>query len=211
MNDSNTTIERGGVRAARGVIGFALVCAFLFAGPRQAGAMAVDGALITNTVAATYHSLAGLPPTGPGYSMSYLASASVLVSCPQLIVSKRATPTTWCYIDWWTCGPETAWGAPGGLVTFQLCTINTALDASAFNVTLTDRYDQNVMWNNEETGLPLHYVLPYTYDISRSADAVSWTDAAPVAGTSGPYYVRWTFPVLGPGRSVCVAYTVEVK
>jgi uncharacterized repeat protein (TIGR01451 family) len=184
----------------QGSTAVALVVAVTLCAPRWACAMAADGSLITNTVSATFYSMAGaVQNVSPAYRTTYLATANVLISCPTVILKKV---------------PSTSFQAVGGLVTFRIWVVNTSFLASSFNVCITDRLSDNT-----EYTLPAPFALaPWTWAPGGQWYATgSVTNAAPwnpiVAGTAGqdtPFYLRWCLFQLGPGKSAYVEYAVRV-
>src|SRR5687767_14711163 len=188
----------GSRRAARMTCAFALAAALL--SPGKGWSMAADGALITNIVAATYHGMAGYPsavqPYLPRYTMSYLATATILVSCPVVAITKRAS---------------TSVQAVAGTVTFEICAINSSLQASAWNITITDRLMDNMAYAG---GSYLSWVpagsAPWFNTVSANNTTWSGTGVQPVNNQGTPYYLRWTIDKLGPGRSACISFQTTV-
>jgi len=174
--------------------------------------MAADGSLITNTVSATFYSIAGLGAAN-AYRTTYLATANVLISCPIVVVKKTTTgiPTTFV----WGFSNPVPFQAVGGLVTFRIWVVNPSLLASAFNVCVTDRLSDNT-----EYASPAPFAIaPWTwapggqwYGTGSLTNApASWNPI--VAGTTGqdvPFYLRWCLFQLGPGKSAYVEYAVRV-
>lgn len=184
-------------RARQGSTVVALVLAGTLCAPGLARAMSADGALITNGVSATFYGIGGLGLPN-AYRITYIATANVLVSCPVVIVKKQ---------------PNTSFQAVGGLVTFRIWVVNSSLQASSFNVCVTDRLPDNM----EYVG-PAPFALTWTwaptgqwYGTGSTTNAPPWT--APVAGTVGqdpPFYLRWCIPQLGPGKSAFVEFSARV-
>jgi hypothetical protein len=93
-------------------------------------------------------------------------------------------------------------------VTFQIWVANTSMQASAFNVVISDKLPDNVTflamsapwWNG---------VAPAT-TTSSSSNGTAWVSSAPLAGQGATYYLRWTLNQLAPGRSGFIQYTVTV-
>ena len=165
-----------------------LLALLIMAGRAQAVTMC--GSLLTNTVSATFGSApAGTVP----FTVSYNTSATVLINCPIIIVSKTATPTL-----------QTA----GQTVVFRIWVANTSPYFSAFNVAVIDRLPDNMEW---ESG--------YTYWTNMPAPvwASGWASgyAGPYAGTpllgqDPSCYMRWTLDLLGPGKSGFVEFTARI-
>lgn len=188
---------------SRGRTARALACAGVTAAvllsPAKGWTMAADGALITNIVAATYHGMAGYPWSGqpylPKYTMSYLATATILVSCPVVAITKRAN-TTVQSVD--------------GTVTFEICSINSSMQASAWNVTITDRLMDNMLF---VVGSYTSWVpgAPSAWTASNSSVAAGpYATGMPGTAQGAPYYLRWTINTLAPGRSACISFQTKV-
>ena len=168
-------------------VAFALV---VTAVPRLGHAMAADGALITNNVTATYGGSGGISIK---YTVSYMATANVLISCPVVSLAKVAIPTV---------------QSAAGVVTFQIWVANTSMQASAFNVVISDKLPDNVTFLGPVTTW-WNGTAPAT-TTSSSSNGTTWPSSAPLAGQGGPYYLRWTLNQLAPGRSGFFQYTVTV-
>ena len=158
--------------------------------PRLSFGMAADGMLITNNVSATYGGSGGLSIK---YTVSYLATANVLISCPVVSLAKVAMPTV---------------QSAAGVVTFQIWVANTSMQASAFNVVISDKLPDNVTFLGPVTTW-WNGVAPATSPAS-SSNGTAWAGSAPLAGQAGTYYLRWTLNQLAPGRSGFIQYTVTV-
>jgi uncharacterized repeat protein (TIGR01451 family) len=179
-------------RYARGRV-LVLVASFalgLVVMPRVSFGMAADGALITNNVSATYGGSGGISIK---YTVSYLATANVLVSCPVVSLAKVAIPTV---------------QSAAGVVTFQIWVANTSMQASAFNVVISDKLPDNVTFLGPVTTW-WNGVAPAT-SASSSSNGTVWAASAPLAGQGATYYLRWTLNQLAPGRSGFIQYTVTV-
>src|ERR1044071_4918109 len=139
------------IRALRGV---GLVAAILTFTPRLALGMASDGALITNVVSATFGGMGG--PTLM-YTVSYNATSNVLISCPAVMLSKQATPTV---------------QASGSVVVFQIWISNASMQASAFNVEITDMIPDNMTYVNPSESVWAGGATGLTYALS--TNTVAW-------------------------------------
>jgi len=192
------TTERAG---SRGRTARALACAGVTAAvllsPAKGWTMAADGALITNIVSATYHGAGGYPSSGnpyaPKYTMSYLATATVLVSCPVVSITKRANTTV---------------QAVAGTVTFEICAVNSSMNASAWNLVITDKLMDNMayapVWSSWAPAGTI--ITP-----SKSVDGITYTAPEPVFGAINPLWLRWSIDRLGPARSACVQFKAVVQ
>jgi len=158
--------------------------------PRHAEAMASDGALITNIVSATYGGSGG---PSIQYTVSYRATANVLVSCPIVSLAKVAIPTV---------------QAAAGTVTFQVWVSNTSAQASAFGLVITDMLPNNLTYANTLTFWWNGTAPAVTNAVS--ANNIAWQNGVPVVGQGSPYYLRWTIDKLAPGRSGFIQYLATV-
>ncbi len=168
---------------------------------RNAFAMTADGAMITNYAAATgYWGMAGLAYTSR-YNVSYNATAGVVVSCPVVYVTKIVSPTTL---------------AVAQTATYTVCVVNTALQATAWNVVVQDRLPDNMAYVGASLTSWVLGTPPPTWTASWSTNGgASWTTGAePPAGannTTAPYSLRWVLNYLGPNRSGCVSFRATVQ
>ncbi len=167
-----------------------LVLAALLFAPQAAKSMAVDGTLMYNAVSATYHGVSGI---GAPYSVTYNATAQIVVSCPVISLRKYSNITV---------------QNVGGAVTFFLCALNDSSQASAFNVTLRDRMPANVAWLGDygTWGAAFSQELYSTDGVTYSGDLVG---SPPTAGAS-PLWFYWALTI-GPERSACIQYAVTVQ
>lgn len=210
------TTERGAMRGAARRLrlkAFSLGLAALVwsaVAPRPVAAMTADGALITNTASASWYfgigsvlswgatttgNLGGNSPAlaaAGGFSVSYVASANVLVNCPVIGIQKIGAPFS---------------QAPGGTVSFTLCVVNTG-STSAFRLSITDRLPDNM-----ETANPPAYASwgGGTWTSSYSSDNVGYANGIPGNGQNAPYYLRWVVDPLGPQKSACVTYYTVIQ
>lgn len=149
--------------------------------PRHALSMAADGTLITNYCTATYGGPGGTQSYSPLYTVSYLATQNVLVSCPVVSLMKVATPTI---------------QSAAGIVTFQIWIANTSVQASAFNVVVSDMLPDNMTYANTLTFWWNGTAPGVTNAVS--ANNTAWQTGVPVVGQGSPYYLRWTLDKLAP-------------
>jgi hypothetical protein len=94
---------------------------------------------------------------------------------------------------------------------FVLCVINNSQTTSAFNMVVTDKLPDNMSYVNPS--LAWWPAAPAPVASWAAGMAGPWTGVADFPnGQLNPFYMRWTFPLIGPGpgRSACVAYTVRV-
>ena len=179
--------KTGGLAVTAGV--FLLVGALV---PHGAHALTADGAVMTNTAYATFSGIAGL---SVGYRTTYNATERVLICNPIIHYSKVATPTM---------------VIPTGTVVFTLCIINNSATTSAFNMVVSDKLPDNMSYAAPSLGT---WPAPAPTMSWAAAMAGPWTNGAePPNGQLNPFFMRWTFPLIGPGpgRSACVQYTARV-
>jgi uncharacterized repeat protein (TIGR01451 family) len=182
-------------RLARGA------CAFVFAlAAGDARAFLETGTLLTNSASATYS--AGSQNT----SVSYSATAKILVANPKVFLYKDASPT---FVN--PAGEE---------VEFQLCFSNGGAN-TAFNVTITDKLACGLVWVDGTCG-PTYYGAwqdngPAPY-FTTSSDGVNFSSGCPPAGagpvvppaSSSMTYLRWVVDKLDIGETGCVMYRVNM-
>jgi len=150
--------------------------------------MTANGTLITNVASGSFQSASGTL-----WRISYAVTAWVMVQNPAISVWKMVTPSV---------------QAAGGYVTFRVCAKNTSDTTSAFNVTLTDRLPDGMVYQGGYS----------EWATAGNAIVESWWNTATVSGTAGmpgvgqglPLYLRWTFPTLGPLASGCAEYLARV-
>lgn len=157
----------------------------------SAHALTMCGSLLTNSVSVTF----GSNPAGSVlFNVSYNSSASVLINCPTVIVSKTATPTL-----------QTA----GQTVVFRVWVANTSPYFSAFNVAVIDRLPDNMEWAGVASAYWTNMPAPVWTEGSANAYPGPY-GATPASGQDFPYYLRWTLNLVGPGRSGFVEFTARI-
>jgi len=184
------------------VIAAAVMCA------GKAAAFLETGTLLTNAASATY--LGG----NQGTSVTYSATAKILVANPAVNIWKEDSPT---YVQ-----------TVGGLVTFQICFSNGGAN-TAFNLHVFDRLPNNAFWMPTSysgwygnlSGIPTELNFYWctnaacTFESSGfwsgndpdGPDLWTWDD-----GTA-PVLLRWmTGPAqgLGVGASGCISFTLSI-
>jgi len=158
---------------------------------REANAATADGTLVTNVATATFSTA-----TNAGYTVSYTATATVLIQNPCVSLLKV---------------PDITIQAAGGTVTYTLWVVNCSLTVSAFNITVTDKIPDNVAfgsgalgsWNGGSGG---------TWSTWTSATGVptAYANVPPAAGQTTPFYMRYLLDQLGPNRSAFINYSVVI-
>jgi len=166
-----------------------LACGLLLAG--RAAAFLDTGTLLTKAASATY--MGG----GQGTSVTYSATAKILVANPAIFLYKDVNPT---YVS----------ASAGGTVTFSLCFSNGGAN-SAFNITINDHIPNNA------TYITAGYSAFYA-DISGSngtpiatwatGPAGPWTGGPPPNMQTGNMYIHWVVPNLGVAKSGCIYYSI---
>jgi len=97
--------------------------------------------------------------------------------------------------------------ASGGTVTFTLWVVNQSGTQSAWNVCVTDRLPDQMIYEgtdnwNDNTG--------FAWWESRSTDNVTWVGGAATPGQGAPFYLRWCIYKIGIGQSVSVRYWARI-
>jgi len=168
---------------------------------RPAGAMVVEGTLLTNIASASFRAA-----DNPVMQLtSFGVTATVLVMNPSIHLRKTSTPTMQC---------------SGGTVVFCLYVINTSAMSSAFNVVVED------MMPGDAAGMGLAFVggrtewnpqaatVVYGYRTPEVVPKTLWpptdADGNPDLGVVGPYYIRWAISLVGPNRSMMVCFQATV-
>ena len=189
----------GRMRYARRMTGFrraGAVAALLGLASQEAFAFLQTGTLLTNSASATYS--AG----SQGTSVTYSATAKILIANPDVYLWKDVNPT---YVS----------ASAGGVVTFLICFSNGGAN-TAFNVTVTDKLPLNTYWGTAACGGGPGYFNGTTYAKTGSipdgnisfawATALGgpWAAGCPStqpAGGSSAYFLRWTVSRIDIGRS----------
>jgi len=176
-----------GFGAMAGVLALVFVLA-----PGSARALTADGAMMTNIAMATYSGLGGW---GTKYTVSYTASAPVLICNPVVWYSKIATPSM---------------AAPTATVTFTVCAANNSITTSALNVQITDQIPGNMAFTGLVNSWSSPTWVPLTPFNGASVNG-PWAAGYPAVGAQNSF-LRWTFGAsgIGPGKSGCVTYTASV-
>ena len=173
-------------------VAFAVAVLVIWGG-REAGAFLETGTLLTNAASATY--MGG----SQGTSVTYSATAKILVANPSITLWKGVTPT---YV-----------GTSGGFVTYVVCFSNGGSN-TAFNMTITDRLPNNTFW--QTTGYSAWVgggTITETYNLS-DPPVNPWTAGTPPLGqestTTTPVFLRWVADSMGIGASGCITFTLSV-
>ena len=184
-----------------------LIALLLVAGAsRNAHAFLDTGTLLTNAASATY--------TGrsQGTSVTYSATAKILVANPAMFLWKKANGVDKTYVP-----------TAGGIVTYSICFSNGGAN-TAFNFTITDRWPNNTYWAFAGSSDPSYGAwVGGAQAITASYTTVSlvagpWqpvTAANPPAGSAAPptgtaTWIRWVIPMMGVGYSGCVTFALSV-
>lgn len=167
---------------------------------REAFGFLDTGTLLTNAASATY--------TGgsQGTSVTYSATAKILVANPAMFLWKDVNPTF------------VGVASGGGIVTYLLCFSNGGAN-SAFNFTITDRWPNNTTWffagNTGPYGAWVGGSQTISASTTNSLVAGPWvpvSGASPAAGVAAGagYWIRWVIPMMGVGYSGCVTFALSV-
>jgi len=155
--------------------------------------MTADGAMITNYAAATGYWGVASADYAKRYTVSYNATAGVLISCPVIGVTKLVTPTM-------LAASQTA--------TYTVCVVNNALNATAWNLVVSDKLPDNMGWVNPS--LVSWAPVGTTWKLEQSQVGVVWLVGEPPNASTSPWFLRWTVDKLGPNRSACVTFRMTV-
>ena len=178
----------------------------------NAGAMTTCGTVITNVVSATMHSG---PPEFVEYTVSYAATASVVVACPPAIQMYKFT--------------NYSVASSGTTVKFTICVVNETTD-SVWGIVVTDRLPDGMAWVDMDqnwapgdygAGVTDNYYTPTGLAGGPPGATISWDSGSdfdpyqsgtspPPAGQSGTIWLRWTLAYVGPTRSACLTYRARV-
>jgi len=94
--------------------------------------------------------------------------------------------------------------------TYTVCVVNNALNATAWNLVVSDKLPDNMGWVN--ASLATWAGAGSAWDLSDSGNGTTWaaSPAQPPAGQTSPFFLRWTIDKLGPNRSACVSFRMTV-
>jgi len=165
-----------------------IVAGLVVSTARDACAASACGVLLTNVASATYRTTGGAPAV-----VEYNVTATVLVETPEIFVDKSGTPTL---------------QAPGGIVTFCISFTNLSACGSAANVVVRDEVPSNMAF------MSMMFVkgpAGSTPTMEWSSDDSSWNTvgAWPIAGST-PIFLRWSFDVVGMGKSGYICWRASV-
>jgi len=176
----------------------AVMAGMLMAG--ESAAFLNTGTLLTNSASATYS--AG----GQGSSISYSATAKILVANPAVFLWKDIN------------GPTCVTASAGGTIVFSICFSNGGAN-SAFNITVKDKLPNNTYWIGLATYSSWWIDLTGTGQqlttfYGQSSSGGTWypvgagQNMCPVATCP---FLQWVVPSLGVGKSGCVEFMVSVN
>ena len=181
----------------------ALLAAGTWLAAGNATAFLDTGTLLTNAASATY--MGG----GQGTSVTYSATAKILVANPAVFVWKDVTPT---YM-----------ATSGGNVTYTLCFSNGGAN-TAFNVTIFDKLPNNTYWSTAYYSAWWSQLSGVGSNFTSNGATQSWGTAIPPStpltvpgsppiptNTGSPAtYLQWVVPALGLGRSGCITFVLSL-
>ena len=159
---------------------------------REACAMTASGSLVTNFASLTYTSINAHPFA---YFETY--TVEIWVESPPIIaLTKQATPTV---------------GAPGDLITYEVCAFNQSWNFSALNITVNDWLPDNVGYQQTAANWNWVNTPGAAWTRSYSGDDITYVGGEPADGTTAPQYFKWFLNMLGPRDSGCVTFKVTIQ
>ena len=201
----STAIGRSGLAAGAGdalrwmrIVKAPMIALVLSVAGGEARAFLDTGTLLTNAASATYQG------GGQGTSVTYSATAKILVANPAVFLWKDVNPTYMC--------------TTGGTVTYTICFSNGGAN-TAFNVTIKDRLPLN-SWGLGNSGYVNWFVN--TAGVAGPATSSGWTTNGGTNWTAGlsPYgtnlgggtgFYEWTIANLGLNRSGCIVFLISIN
>jgi len=189
----NGTRERGTGWLARHALALPVVMLAMVAGGRAWGFLDT-GTLLTNAASATY--MAG----SQGTSVTYSATAKILIANPAIYVWKDCTPT---YV-----------ATTGGIVRFTICFSNGGAN-SAFNMLIFDHLPPNVYIGSCLAADYMGYAMGTTLQgMSGPTITGPWTPFTPPGtcpvSTNSPW-LRWQVGMMGIGTTGCISFNATVS
>ena len=181
--------------------GLGLAFLLALAGSRADAGATVCGTIITNVAAAAMGS--GFPAFVQ-YEVSYNATCTVMVLCAPVVQLRK-----------FANGGYLTEGAAGATVTFSICVENQTAD-TVWAVSMTDKLPDNMTFVDAGTGGAYDLTAPNLGAAALvSASTVALLTTAPLGSTPGAgqgvnYYMRWTYPGIGPQKSACVVYRAKI-
>lgn len=174
--------------APGGIIGLLMV---MWGG--MAMGAATDGTLITNVACATF----GTAADSCNLSASYCVTVTVLVTNPNIQISKAASPSLEC---------------SGATVTFCIWVANTSAMCSAFVVHVIDNIPNSMSYvSGQSTWVAgtAGATLTQGYGNIGAFPTLVWT-GEPSTGQTAPYAVRWIVSMIGPGKSAMLCWKGQI-
>jgi uncharacterized repeat protein (TIGR01451 family) len=159
---------------------------------REACAMTASGSIVTNFASVTFTSINAYP-----YFHYENATTEIWIAEPPIIVlTKQATPTV---------------GAPGDVITYEVCAFNQSWNFSAMNITVNDWLPDNTGY--EQTPANWNWVNTpgAVWTRSCSGDDVTYTGGEPGAGQTPAQYFKWFLNMMGPRDSGCVTFKATIQ
>lgn len=200
MGSMKTSSRQGSRRDVR--LGSVLAAVLSLVVSGSAHAFLDTGTLLTNAASATY--MGG----GQGTSVTYSATAKILVANPALFLWKDVNPTYLC--------------TTGGTVTYKICFSNGGAN-TAFNVVIKDRLPLN-SWALAGSGSAEWYqpiaggyaTIPAGNTAWSSNGGASWATGAALApyGTNmggGTGFYQWVVPDMGIQKSGCIIFLISIN
>jgi uncharacterized repeat protein (TIGR01451 family) len=183
--------ERKGMQSRLGLAAALAVGVMALLSSGVSWAFLDTGTLLTNAASATY--MAG----SQGTSVTYSATAKILIANPAVYVWKDGSPT---YV-----------ATAGGLVRFTICFSNGGAN-SAFNMLIYDHLPPNTaVYGNcsaaDYQGYAVGTTLTMQYGGSINGP---WTTGCPPVTTTSPW-LRWQVGMLGIGTTGCISFNATIS
>ena len=182
-------------------MGLGLACVLALAAGRASAAATVCGTLITNVASA---GMSSGPPAFVQYEVSYNATTTVLVLCAPVVQLRK-----------FANGGFLTEGSAGATVTFSICVENQTAD-TVWAISVTDKLPDNMTFVDWGVGGAYDLTAPNlgaTRQVSAATVAgltAAVDNVAPPAGQGVNFYMRWTYPGVGPQKSACVVYRARI-
>ena len=161
----------------------------LLAGGRAWGFLDT-GTLLTNAASATY--MAG----SQGTSVTYSATAKILIANPAIYIWKDNTPT---YV-----------GTLGGVVRFTICFSNGGAN-SAFNMLIFDRLPPATTLVSCGLADYQAYAMGTSITVASAPSmAGPWTAFTPPGACVPNLVYRWQVGMMGIGTTGCISFNVQI-
>ncbi len=184
-----------GTRERIGILpGLAVVIVAMLAGGRAWGFLDT-GTLLTNAASATY--MAG----SQGTSVTYSATAKILIANPAIYVWKEVTPTYAATLT-------------ATVVRFTICFSNGGAN-SAFNMLIFDHLPPNVYIGScaaaDYSGYAVGTTLQGMYGSSINGPWTNFTPPGTCPTATNALWLRWQVGMMGIGTTGCISFNATVS